>query len=240
MNKYKCCLGLAILATLVTTPAQAESVSRKAADLMAQNSNSINSIKLPDLQVTNLATTTTPLYTGKEFYLTYKVENKGLTGATGSWTDKVYLSSDNRLDSNDNLIAENTFTPDTPFNSSYERNIPFLTPSTAGQYYLITIIDANNTLNEGKGLREENNSVFIPITVISANTPPSSSAVSEPSYPSSDTDSKLPASNYFYLGASVGRGFPSDIKLKAKATDAATIQSLRNNDIPNEFRAKSI
>jgi hypothetical protein len=119
MNKYKCCLGLAILATLVTTPAQAESVSRKAADLMAQNYNSINSIKLPDLQVTNLATTTTPLYTGKEFYLTYKVENKGLTGATGSWTDKVYLSSDNRLDSNDNLIAENTFTPDTPFNSSY-------------------------------------------------------------------------------------------------------------------------
>ncbi|MFM6250539.1 MAG: acyloxyacyl hydrolase, partial [Dolichospermum sp.] len=77
-------------------------------------------------------------------------------------------------------------------------------------------------------------SVFIPITVISANTPPSSSAVSEPSYPSSDTDSKLPASNYFYLGASVGRGFPSDIKLKAKATDAATIQSLRNNDIPND------
>ncbi|WP_228036525.1 hypothetical protein [Dolichospermum flos-aquae] len=44
MNKHKCFLGLAILATLVTTPAQAESVSRKAADLMAQNSNSTDSV----------------------------------------------------------------------------------------------------------------------------------------------------------------------------------------------------
>ncbi|MFM6081135.1 MAG: outer membrane protein [Dolichospermum sp.] len=44
MNKHKCFLGLAILATLVTTPAQAEPVSRKAANLMAQNSNSTNSV----------------------------------------------------------------------------------------------------------------------------------------------------------------------------------------------------
>ncbi|MFM5890771.1 MAG: P44/Msp2 family outer membrane protein, partial [Dolichospermum sp.] len=44
-NKHKCFLGLAILATLVTTPAQAEPVSRKAANLMAQNSNSTS--KLP-------------------------------------------------------------------------------------------------------------------------------------------------------------------------------------------------
>lgn len=44
MNKHKCFLGLAILATLVTTPAQAESVSSKAADLMAQNSNSTDSV----------------------------------------------------------------------------------------------------------------------------------------------------------------------------------------------------
>lgn len=44
MTKHKCFLGLAILATLVATPAQAEEVSRKAADLMAQNSNSTDSV----------------------------------------------------------------------------------------------------------------------------------------------------------------------------------------------------
>lgn len=114
MNKHKCFLGLAILATLVTTPAQAESVSRKAADLMAQNSNSTDS------------------------------------------------------------VDQNT----------------------------------NNTQ---------------PVNTLAS------------VYEGSDTDSKLPASNYFYLGASVGRGFPSDIKLKGKATDAATIQFLQNANIPNEI-----
>jgi opacity protein-like surface antigen len=113
MNKHKCFLGLAILATLVTTPAQAESVSRKAADLMAQNSNPTDS------------------------------------------------------------VDQNT----------------------------------NNTQ---------------PV-----NTPTSI-------YGGNDTDSKLPASNYFYLGGSVGRGFPSDVKLKGKATDPARIQLLQNANIPNE------
>lgn len=113
MNKHKCFLGLAILATLVTTPAQAEEVSRKAADLMSQNSNSTDS------------------------------------------------------------VDQNT----------------------------------NNTQ---------------PVNTLAS------------TYNSGDTDSKLPASNYFYLGASVGRGFPSDVKLKGKSTDAARIQTLRNANIPNE------
>lgn len=115
MNKHKCFLGLAILATLVTTPAQAESVSRKAADLMAQNSNPTDS------------------------------------------------------------VDQNT----------------------------------NNTQ---------------PVNTLAS------------VYEGSDTNSKLPASNYFYLGASVGRGFPSDINLKGKATDAATINALQAANIPNESK----
>ena len=64
MNKHKCFLGLAILATLVTTPAQAESVSRKAADLMAQNSNSTDSVN----QNTNTQPVNTPtsIYGGND------------------------------------------------------------------------------------------------------------------------------------------------------------------------------
>ncbi|MDB9459266.1 hypothetical protein [Dolichospermum circinale] len=62
MNKHKCFLGLAILATLVTTPAQAESVSRKAADLMAQNSNSTNSV---DQNTNNTQPVNTPASTYK-------------------------------------------------------------------------------------------------------------------------------------------------------------------------------
>jgi hypothetical protein len=128
----------------------------------------VSDIDVPDLQITNLATTTNPIYTGKQSYLSYKVENKGLSPASGSWTDKIYLSADNQLDSSDTLITETTFSPDIPFNSFYERNVPFFAPTTTGQYYLIATTDANNTVNEGTGLGEQNNAVVIPITVTPA------------------------------------------------------------------------
>ncbi|MFO0291599.1 MAG: CARDB domain-containing protein, partial [bacterium] len=128
----------------------------------------VSDIDVPDLQITNLAATTNPIYTGKQSYLTYKVENKGLSPASGTWTDKVYLSTDNKFDSSDSLITETTFTPNIPFNSFYERNIPFFAPRNAGQYYLIATTDANNTVNEGTGLGEQNNTVITPITVIPA------------------------------------------------------------------------
>jgi hypothetical protein len=62
-----------------------------------------DTINVADLQITNLAATTNPIYTGKQSYLTYKVENKGLAPASGTWTDKVYLSTDNKFDSSDKL-----------------------------------------------------------------------------------------------------------------------------------------
>ncbi|WP_353847189.1 MULTISPECIES: S8 family serine peptidase, partial [unclassified Microcystis] len=127
-----------------------------------------DTINVADLQITNLAATTNPLYTGKQSFLTYKVENKGLSPASGTWTDKVYLSTDNKFDSSDSLITETTFTPNIPFNSFYERNIPFFAPKNGGQYYLIATTDANNTVNEGTGLGEQNNTVITPITVIPA------------------------------------------------------------------------
>ncbi|KRH97857.1 outer membrane protein [Cylindrospermopsis sp. CR12] len=56
---------------------------------------------------------------------------------------------------------------------------------------------------------------------------------SAPLYTGGD-NSQLPASNYFYLGASVGRAFPGDVNAKGKATDAATIRLLQNARILNE------
>jgi len=60
MNKHKRFLGLAILATLVTTPAQAQEVSSKAADLMSQNSNSTDSV---DQNTNNTQPVNTPAST---------------------------------------------------------------------------------------------------------------------------------------------------------------------------------
>ncbi|NLQ07484.1 porin family protein [Cylindrospermopsis raciborskii LB2897] len=47
--------------------------------------------------------------------------------------------------------------------------------------------------------------------------------------------SNLPASNYFYIGASLGRVFPGDVNVKGKVTDAARIRQLQNARIPNEI-----
>ncbi|PNK04406.1 hypothetical protein CEP10_13290 [Cylindrospermopsis raciborskii S07] len=56
---------------------------------------------------------------------------------------------------------------------------------------------------------------------------------SAPLYTGGD-NSQLPASNYFYLGGSVGRAFPGDVNAKGKATDANTIRRLQNERILNE------
>jgi len=56
---------------------------------------------------------------------------------------------------------------------------------------------------------------------------------SAPLYTGGD-NSQLPASNYFYLGGSVGRAFPGDVNAKGKATDAATIRLLQDARILNE------
>ncbi|MFM6753572.1 MAG: hypothetical protein ACKPJ4_06575 [Dolichospermum sp.] len=74
MNKHKCFLGLAILATLVTTPAQAEPVSRKAADLMAQNSSPTNSVD-QNTNNTQLVNTSASVYEGSDTYFTLPVGN---------------------------------------------------------------------------------------------------------------------------------------------------------------------
>jgi Ca2+-binding RTX toxin-like protein len=128
----------------------------------------VSDIDVPDLDITNLASTTNPIFTGKQSFLTYRVENKGFSPATGAWTDRIYLSTDNKFDISDSPITETTFSPTIPFNSFYERTIPFFAPRTVGEYYLIASTDANNTVNEGTGLGEQNNMVIIPITVIPA------------------------------------------------------------------------
>jgi len=74
MNKHKCFLGLAILATLVTSPAQAESVSRKAADLMAQNSNPTDSVD-QNTNNTQPVNTSASVYEGSDTYSTLPVSN---------------------------------------------------------------------------------------------------------------------------------------------------------------------
>jgi hypothetical protein len=147
---------------------------------------------IPDLIVSNLSAST-PIYTDKTASVNYRIENQGSAAVSGSWVDQVYLSNDNQLDETDTLLAENIFTTSTPFDSFYERNLTFFTPENPGQYYLIAVTDATNTVDEGSGIGETNNTTNIPITV-------------EPAYRatvSTNTEITIPGNSITFEGIAV-------------------------------------
>jgi hypothetical protein len=137
----------------------------------------VTDIDVPDLVLTQL-NPAVPTYTSKQSTFSYKLENKGIIAATAPnkpntnpvekdpWIDRVYLSTDNILDSNDKLLGEFPFSGSVAPGSFYERNITYFAPKTPGQYYLIGVTDATNKINEGIG--ETNNTVITPITVTPA------------------------------------------------------------------------
>ena len=127
----------------------------------------ISDINVPDLVTTKLSATT-PLFTGKQGTYTYRVENQGLTATSGTWSDRVYLSTDNKLDATDTLLNENSITAAIPVGSFYERTIPFFVAKTPGQYFLIATTDAANVVNEGGGVGESNNTLITPISITPA------------------------------------------------------------------------
>ncbi|NCR43314.1 MAG: tandem-95 repeat protein, partial [Microcystis aeruginosa SX13-01] len=125
-------------------------------------------INVPDLKIVNLSAST-PLLTGKQGSFTYRVVNQGLSEAKGTWTDKIYLSTDTTLETNKDIFLDNyQFSGTIPTGLFYERNLPFFIPKTPGQYYLIAQTDTANTVKEGIGLGENNNTTITSINITPA------------------------------------------------------------------------
>ena len=97
--------------------------------------------------------------TDAAFNLSWTDRNDGSGAASGSWTDKVYISADNQV-GNDSLIGDFAFTGTIAPNQSIDRiqsiTIPNSVIPSNGNYYLIVVTDANNEINEGNN--ENNNS----------------------------------------------------------------------------------
>ena len=132
----------------------------------------VTDINVPDLMVTKLQGVQ-PTYTSKQSQFTYTVTNNGIISAAGSWKDRVYLSTDNKLDTNDTLLGEfGVGTTENPANLlpgiSYNRTVTYFAPRTPGQYYLIGVTDSGNTVNEGVSIGENNNTTITPLTITPA------------------------------------------------------------------------
>ena len=142
----------------------------------SQTTLEVSDIEVPDLVITELGVNS-PEYTDQTSQFSYKVANLGLQNLSGTWTDRVYLSTDNKLDENDELLTEFDITANIQVGQFYERNVSYFNPRLPGQYYLIAttdaeIVDENGQLtdqvNEGTGLGESNNTTITPFTVLPA------------------------------------------------------------------------
>lgn len=87
--------------------------------------------------------------TGTQAQVTYRVENTGNVTASGPWVDQIYLSFDQDLDENDELLREVSYTGELESGSFYERTVTVLiTPDIAGDYYVLVDVDAEDTVLE--------------------------------------------------------------------------------------------
>ncbi len=125
----------------------------------------ISDTDIPDLVITKL-TASALLLSGQQSSFTYRVENKGVATTSGTWVDRIYLSSDNQLDHSDILVNESTIDVKNFFvNSFYEKNIAFFAPKTPQKYYLIASTDTGNKVYEGGNIGDNNNTLATPINV---------------------------------------------------------------------------
>jgi hypothetical protein len=117
----------------------------------------VTDMDVPDLRLAGIGMPTSAL-SDTSVQITWAVTNTGLAAATGTWTDQVYLSTDNQVGA-DVLAGTATFDGSLAVNASYTRTLTLTLPSTPRNYWVIVVTDAGNTAVEGS---EQNNAGVSP------------------------------------------------------------------------------
>ncbi|TAK36246.1 MAG: hypothetical protein EPO21_03325, partial [Chloroflexota bacterium] len=128
-------------------------------------------ITAPDLIPTSFTPPSTGI-TGQTIALAWTVRNQGNGNATPTWTDRVYLSTDNTLSSDDALVGSlphsTALVPGDSYNATLSPKLPVV---TAGSYYLILAADSDSRLSESN---ETNNSTAVAIQITAPDLIPTS------------------------------------------------------------------
>jgi len=101
---------------------------------------------------------------GESVTLKFRVTNDGPDIALGSWLDRIILSKDNELDSEDTVIyaaSASNLAVDASYESGGNVHLPLV---QAGRYYLFAITDATDTIFES-GSEDNNIATPIPIDI---------------------------------------------------------------------------
>jgi subtilase family serine protease len=120
----------------------------------------------PDLTV-SAASVPSSSQTDTAFNISWTVKNQGTARASAPWAERVWLSNDNQISSNDTLIGEFPFNSNLETNQTADRIQTITIARNAitqdGAYFLLIQTDANNQIIEGSN--EDNNFLARPIDV---------------------------------------------------------------------------
>jgi YD repeat-containing protein len=106
-----------------------------------------------DLAVVSIANLpATQLNVGDPLSVSYTVTNLGQASASGSWTDKVFLSSDRFVSPDDALLATIDQFGTLASGESYTELLNLTVPATAGPQYLLVATDTGRTVAEANEL----------------------------------------------------------------------------------------
>jgi subtilase family serine protease len=113
---------------------------------------------LPDLQVLDLVVPAEGL-TGQLFEVRWTVQNAGEAAATGPWIDRVLYTLDpNYPGGNPEPLGDTQFEGSLEAGDSYERIQQYHLPSQPGDYWIVVVADAQNSVCEGE---HENNNFLV-------------------------------------------------------------------------------
>jgi CARDB/Domain of unknown function DUF11 len=138
----------------VTFTASAAGFTNGSATLLVTDAN------LPDLVVASIRFATNGL-TGGQLAVTYRVENRGAATATNTFSQRIFLSSDNVV-GNDTLVAQIAYPGPIPAGGSFEQTVNAHLPAAPGNYWFIVVADVNGDVNE---LSKANNTLVSPSPV---------------------------------------------------------------------------
>ncbi|MEW6157408.1 MAG: CARDB domain-containing protein [Verrucomicrobiota bacterium] len=113
----------------------------------------VSDTDLPDLVGTELTIPANGT-TGAIIPISFRVANQGAAGASGSWVQRVYLSTDALVTEDDEVVGEYPFNGELPPGQSFKQVLSIFAPKKPGDYHLLVACDFSGLITE---ILEDNN-----------------------------------------------------------------------------------
>jgi subtilase family serine protease len=127
---------------------------------------------LPDLKPDGISAATSGSFPGGEIDVTWTVRNIGAAPATGTWTDRVYLSLDTTIDGDDVLLSPDTSVsgPIAAETGIYQKRAVFSLPAIpVGSYFVIVDVNHDDAARE---LENRQNNAAVSVVPFRIDPPP--------------------------------------------------------------------